>query len=41
MKGKTEGFVLENADVNGDNKVDASDIVIIINKVNFIVNPAE
>lgn len=41
MKGKTEGFVLENADVNGDNKVDASDIVIIINKVNSSVNSAE
>jgi hypothetical protein len=32
--GDTEGFVFNNADVDDDGKVDASDIVIIINKVN-------
>ena len=41
IKGKTEGLVFENADVNGDEKVDAADIVIIINKVNSTVNSAE
>lgn len=32
--GDTEGFVFDNADVDDDGKVNASDIVLIINKVN-------
>ena len=31
---KPKGFVFENADVNGDNKVDAADIVEIVNMIN-------
>lgn len=31
VKGKTEGFVIDNADVSNDGKVDASDIVKMIN----------
>lgn len=34
IKGKTEGFVFENANVNGDDKVDAADIVMILNIIN-------
>lgn len=34
MKGKTEGFVFENANVNSDDKVDAADIVMILNIIN-------
>ena len=34
LKGKTEGFVFENANVNGDDKVDAADIVMILNIIN-------
>jgi len=41
MKGKTEGFVFENADTNGDDKVDAADIVKIVNMVNSTVNASE
>ena len=36
IKGKTEGFVFENANVNGDDKVDAADIVMILNIINNI-----
>lgn len=31
MKGKTEGFIFSNADMNGDQKVNAADIVLILN----------
>lgn len=34
IKGKTEGFVFENANVNGDDKVNAADIVMILNNIN-------
>ena len=34
MKGKTEGFVFENANVNSDDKLDAADIVMILNIIN-------
>ena len=33
LKGKTEGFNFNNADVNGDQKVNAADIVCIINVI--------
>ena len=31
MNGKTEGFIFDNADMNGDKKVDAADIVKLVN----------
>ena len=33
LMGKTEGFDLDAADLNGDDKVDAADLVLLINKV--------
>ena len=33
LTGKTDGFDFENADLNGDKKVDAADLVMLINKV--------
>lgn len=33
LTGDTEGFILENADINGDNKVDVVDIVLFVNKL--------
>lgn len=33
MKGKTEGFNFNNADANGDQKVNVADIVKIINRI--------
>ena len=33
MTGKTDGFYFDNANLNGDTKVDAADLVLLINKV--------
>ena len=33
MTGKTVGFNFDNANLNGDKKVDAADLVLLINKV--------
>ena len=33
MGGNTEGFIFKNADVNGDKKVNAADIVLIVNMI--------
>ena len=33
MEGKTDSFIFKNADVNGDNKVNAADIVLIVNMI--------
>ena len=38
MKGKTEGFIIENADMNGDNEINAADIVKILNIIKSIGN---
>lgn len=35
MKGVTDSFSFENADANGDDKVDAVDIVTILNIINI------
>ena len=34
MNGKMEGFIFDNADMNGDQKINASDIVLILNIIN-------
>lgn len=34
MTGKTDGFYFDNANLNGDTKVDAADLVLLINQVN-------
>lgn len=33
MEGKTESFIFKNADVNGDKKLNAADIVILVNMI--------
>ena len=34
MTGETDGIIFENANVNGDDKLDAADIVVIVNMIN-------